>query len=333
MNLKNICLSFFLALSFSVVHAAVLDLNKTTASENSIIRASGKNLSNFSACLNLVDQDTQVASCTDLEVKINKKKTRADIRMPFVSKDTKATLVLSSGRRSQVQNFFVLVLDDLRSGIAPQSSDVVIPNNLGDGLLTITQGSQGDTGATGPQGPAGPQGPQGPRGPEGPVDTSAIDAAIAAVDAKADANAAELANKLTSSSLLPVAPTIQINVSTAPGNAFAPPVTGFNFMTLRNIAPTPMIIKGFSDGQVGQRIVVYIKGAFVGASFRERDNFPSGGLHHSTANLSVPGPAENDVLDIPVGGIVEFIYASDNRWHYLSHSHNSTLISNPNAAP
>jgi hypothetical protein len=167
MNSKSFSLLVLFATSFTIADAAVKSIDKAAAPENSIVRAAGKKLSNLSACFNVVNLETNEDSCIDLQVGVNPKKTRASITMPFVEKDTKGTLVITSGKKAEVQSFYMLVLDNLRSTIVPQSNDVSLAENLGDGLVNAVQGEKGEQGETGPGGAPGPQGAQGPAGPAG----------------------------------------------------------------------------------------------------------------------------------------------------------------------
>ena len=153
----------FFATNTTLVQAQVKELNKVAAQENSIVKAIGKNLSNFSACYSAVNQDTGEVTCTNLPAQVNNK-TRASITMPFVEKDTKGSLVLTSGVNSEEQSFFLLILNDESLTVVPQVDDPRLPLNIGDGLV---EAIKGDTGDAGPQGDIGAQGDTGATGPKG----------------------------------------------------------------------------------------------------------------------------------------------------------------------
>jgi hypothetical protein len=167
MNFKQLALVTFCASNFSISNAEVKQIDKAAAPENTIIKAAGNKLSNLSACYSAVNQETGETTCTNLNVSVNKNKTRANITLPFVEKDTKGSVVITSGKNAEVQSFFVLILNNERSTIVPQTNDPSLPENIGDGLVQTVQGEQGETGETGPSGATGPAGATGPRGPQG----------------------------------------------------------------------------------------------------------------------------------------------------------------------
>ena len=88
--------------------AEVKQIHKAVAPENYIVKAAGKKVTNLSACYSAVNQDTDEVTCTDFAVTVNKNKTRANITLPFIERETKDSLVVTSGKTLDVQSFFFI---------------------------------------------------------------------------------------------------------------------------------------------------------------------------------------------------------------------------------
>ena len=177
-----------LCCNIASVSAVVREVDKSAAPENTVLKATGRNLSGSTACFQLLNQDTGTVSCVDLEIVVNSSGTKARITLPPVTADVKGNLVITSEAGAQVQEFFTLVLNaDSASLLVDETSGTPGPAGpagpAGPSGFGAT-GPQGPAGAIGPVGPAGlagapgpvgmsgmmgPTGPQGPAGAEGPI--------------------------------------------------------------------------------------------------------------------------------------------------------------------
>jgi len=161
------------------VNAIALDVDKSAAPENTVIKVSGRKLNDATACFELTDPSTGVVSCVDLDININSKGTRARVTLPTVTQDTKGDLVIRSEADLQIQEFFTLVLDADNAGLlAEEISGPQGPKGdsgpSGSAGPTGPQGPKGDTGLTGAKGDQGDIGPQGPKGDQGDTGAQGI---------------------------------------------------------------------------------------------------------------------------------------------------------------
>ena len=155
-----------LSLSINSVSAIALEVDKSAAPENSIIKVTGRKLNDATACFELTDPSTGTVSCIDLDININSKGTKARVSLPTVTQDTKGDLLIRSEADSQIQEFFTLVLDADNAGLlAEEISGPAGPK--GESGPSGSAGPKGDIGLTGPAGPKGDQGDIGPQGPKG----------------------------------------------------------------------------------------------------------------------------------------------------------------------
>ncbi len=188
MKITKIIFCSLLCCNIASVSAVVREVDKSAAPENTVLKATGRNLSGATACFQLLNQDTGTVSCVDLEIAVNSSGTKARITLPSVTADVKGNLVITSEAGAQVQEFFTLVLNaDSASLLVDETSGTPGPAGpagpAGPSGFGAT-GPQGPAGAIGPVGPAGlagapgpvgmsgmmgPTGPQGPAGAEGPI--------------------------------------------------------------------------------------------------------------------------------------------------------------------
>lgn len=172
MKITKIIFCSLLCCNIASVSAVVREVDKSAAPENTVLKATGRNLSGATACFQLLNQDTGTVSCVDLEIAVNSSGTKARITLPPVTADVKGNLVITSEAGAQVQEFFTLVLNaDSASLLVDETSGTPGPAGPAGPSGFGATGPQGPAGATGPQGPVGATGPVGavgPRGPEGP---------------------------------------------------------------------------------------------------------------------------------------------------------------------
>lgn len=164
MKIIKIIFCSLLCCNIASVSAVVREVDKSAAPENTILKATGRNLSGSTACFQLLNQDTGTVSCVDLEIAVNSSGTKARITLPSVTADVKGNLVITSEGGAQVQEFFTLVLN-------ADSPSLLVDETSGPQGPAGPQGPQG-LGGAGPQGPAGPVGATGPVGPAGADGTS-----------------------------------------------------------------------------------------------------------------------------------------------------------------
>ena len=158
-----------LATSMFTADAAVRSISSNVIPENSTVRVNGNRLTRFSACLKVVNQDTNQESCVTLPSQVNRPRTAASITVPFVDTDIRGSIVTTSGRDGEQNEFFVVILNNERSTVSPLDRPEIpqLGANDADGLIQTVRGEMGEPGEPGNPGTTGPQGPKGDTGATG----------------------------------------------------------------------------------------------------------------------------------------------------------------------